>query len=95
MSSERLFRFQKPAWMNSATTRTAGVYLAGALVNWVSPSAVVSADNLQTVLSGFLFLRRRCHLLALEPQWLHCTYQLCRLDTGNMLCAGNAGHQQH
>jgi len=31
MSSERLFRFPKPAWLNSANTRTAGVYAAGAL----------------------------------------------------------------
>merc|ERR1711939_283599 len=33
MSSHRLFRFDihKPAWLNSASTRTAGVYLAGAL----------------------------------------------------------------
>ncbi|KEF61692.1 uncharacterized protein A1O9_03261 [Exophiala aquamarina CBS 119918] len=31
MSSQRLFRFPKPAWLNSANTRTAGVYLAGAL----------------------------------------------------------------
>jgi len=30
--SNRLFRFPKPAWMNSANTRTAGVYIAGALV---------------------------------------------------------------
>ncbi|KAI5210726.1 UPF0220-domain-containing protein [Aureobasidium subglaciale] len=34
MSSERVFRlpFRKPQWMNSATTRSAGVYFAGALV---------------------------------------------------------------
>ena len=32
MSSNRLFRFPKPKWLNSATTRTAGVYLAGAMV---------------------------------------------------------------
>lgn len=34
MSSERVFRlpFRKPQWLNSATTRTAGVYFAGALV---------------------------------------------------------------
>ena len=32
MSSHRLFRFPKPAWLNSANTRTAGVYTAGALV---------------------------------------------------------------
>lgn len=31
MSSHRLFRFPKPAWLNSANTRTAGVYTAGAL----------------------------------------------------------------
>ncbi|KAH7348182.1 hypothetical protein BKA66DRAFT_432329 [Pyrenochaeta sp. MPI-SDFR-AT-0127] len=31
MESNRLFRFPKPAWLNSANTRTAGVYLAGAL----------------------------------------------------------------
>jgi hypothetical protein len=30
--SHRLFRFPKPAWMNNANTRTAGVYIAGALV---------------------------------------------------------------
>ncbi len=34
MSSTRLFRFSKPAWLNSATTRTAGVYIAGALVGY-------------------------------------------------------------
>lgn len=32
MDSERLFRFPKPQWLNSANTRTAGVYLAGGLV---------------------------------------------------------------
>ncbi|KAF2118725.1 hypothetical protein BDV96DRAFT_541016 [Lophiotrema nucula] len=31
MSSHRLFRFPKPAWLNNANTRTAGVYAAGAL----------------------------------------------------------------
>ncbi|KAK8200920.1 Vacuolar protein sorting-associated protein 68 [Zalaria obscura] len=31
MASHRLFRFPKPQWMNSANTRTAGVYFAGAL----------------------------------------------------------------
>ncbi|MCJ1378796.1 hypothetical protein MMC17_001895 [Xylographa soralifera] len=31
MSSHRLFRFPKPAWLNSPNTRTAGVYFAGAL----------------------------------------------------------------
>jgi hypothetical protein len=32
MEDNRLFRFPKPAWMNSANTRTFGVYTAGALV---------------------------------------------------------------
>jgi len=31
MSEERLWKFKKPEWMNSATTRSAGVYSAGAL----------------------------------------------------------------
>ncbi|KAL9610312.1 MAG: hypothetical protein Q9167_004974 [Letrouitia subvulpina] len=31
MSDHRLFRFQKPQWLSSPNTRTAGVYLAGAL----------------------------------------------------------------
>jgi hypothetical protein len=30
--SARLFRFPKPEWLNSQNARTAGVYLAGALV---------------------------------------------------------------
>lgn len=33
MTSSRLFRFPKPEWVNSPNTRTAGVYLAGALVS--------------------------------------------------------------
>lgn len=33
MSDHRLFRFQKPEWLNNPNTRTAGVYLAGALVS--------------------------------------------------------------
>lgn len=32
MSEERLWKFRKPEWMNSATARSAGVYGAGALV---------------------------------------------------------------
>ena len=33
----RLFRFPKPAWLNSANTRTAGVYFSGALVRFPLP----------------------------------------------------------
>lgn len=32
MSEERLWKFRKPEWMNSAVGRSAGVYAAGALV---------------------------------------------------------------
>ena len=32
MSEERLWKFRRPEWMNSATARSAGVYSAGALV---------------------------------------------------------------
>ncbi|QIX01665.1 hypothetical protein AMS68_007182 [Peltaster fructicola] len=31
MDDHRLFKFPRPQWLNSANTRTAGVYLAGAL----------------------------------------------------------------
>jgi hypothetical protein len=36
-TSTRLFRFPTPAWLNSANTRTAGVYLAGGLVCTIRP----------------------------------------------------------
>lgn len=33
MEESRVFRFSKPQWLSSASTRTAGVYIAGALVS--------------------------------------------------------------
>jgi hypothetical protein len=36
MEENRLFRFPRPAWLNSANTRTFGVYTAGALVGSTS-----------------------------------------------------------
>jgi hypothetical protein len=45
MDSERLFRFPKPQWMNSANTRTAGVYLAGGLVRTKSPPLQTTTSN--------------------------------------------------
>lgn len=33
MDSNKVFRFERPEWLNSPNTRTAGVYLAGALVH--------------------------------------------------------------
>jgi hypothetical protein len=44
MDSDRLFRFPKPQWMNSANTRTAGVYLAGGLV-CSKPPVQTTTDN--------------------------------------------------
>ena len=32
-SNNRLFRFSKPEWLNNATIRNSGVYVAGALVS--------------------------------------------------------------
>lgn len=42
MSSNKLFRFPKPEWLNTPNTRTAGVYLAGALVTLPTPHFTLS-----------------------------------------------------
>lgn len=42
MSEERLWKFQRPEWLNSAYVRSAGVYTAGGLVCPVSVSVAVS-----------------------------------------------------
>lgn len=34
MEDDRLWKFRKPAWLNSAWARGAGVYSAGALVRY-------------------------------------------------------------
>lgn len=39
MEEERLWKFNKPAWLNSAWARNAGVYSAGALVRLSHSSA--------------------------------------------------------
>lgn len=52
MSSNRLFRFQKPAWLNSANTRTAGVYLSGALFSLGFYFFVDAATYSHTPLNG-------------------------------------------
>lgn len=39
VSSNRLFRFSKPEWLNNSAVRNGGVYIAGALV---SPDAPIS-----------------------------------------------------
>jgi hypothetical protein len=38
MSEERLWKFQRPEWLNSAYVRSAGVYTAGGLVRFCSCS---------------------------------------------------------
>jgi hypothetical protein len=84
MSSERVFRlpFRKPQWMNSATTRTAGVYFAGALVylaRTLLPARAI-ADTLATVCHRPLCLHRCRSLLQVRAQWLRRAYDLYRLD---------------
>ena len=32
MDEHRLFKFPKPQWLNSANSRTAGIYFSGSLV---------------------------------------------------------------
>jgi hypothetical protein len=60
MSSQRLFRFPKPAWLNSATTRTAGVYLSGALVQAPHPMRVAPITLTQLAVFPRLLLLHRC-----------------------------------
>ena len=99
MESERLFRFPKPQWLNSANTRTAGVYLAGGLV---CDTALNTRDHLQHPLTKIaIVLRRSLHpdrrrqLLQVPPQWLYLPLHLRRLDPGHLLCPRHDRHQQH
>ena len=53
-SSHRLFRFPKPQWLNSPNTRTAGVYVAGAVVspllacqNHLAPSTLCKSADIR------------------------------------------------
>lgn len=43
MADHRLFRFQRPQWLNSPNARTAGVYLAGALVRTLQDQSYTQA----------------------------------------------------
>jgi hypothetical protein len=60
MSGHRLFRFPKPAWLNSPNTRTGGVYLAGALVTSLPPPLTfhppVANHTFQFSLGFFFFI---------------------------------------
>lgn len=44
MEEDRLWKFRKPVWLNSAWARSAGVYSAGALVRFDRPFATVSSN---------------------------------------------------
>lgn len=59
-TSGRLWRFPKPEWLNSTSTRTAGVYLAGALVGLSLPPDVDSfrapLTTMQFSLGFFAFI---------------------------------------
>ena len=99
MESERLFRFPKPQWLNSANTRTAGVYLAGGLVCDI---ALDSRHHLQHPLTRMTtVLRRPVHphrcrqLLEVPPQRLHLPFHLRGLDSRHLLCSRHDRHQQH
>lgn len=99
MESERLFRFPKPQWLNSANTRTAGVYLAGGLV---CDTALTSANRLRHPLTMITaVLRRPVHphrcrqLLQVPPQRLHLPLHFRGLDPRHLLCPGHDRHQQH
>jgi len=60
MSSHRLFRFPKPQWLNSATARVAGVYLAGALVSLYNTALVFLTPYLLLAIVYFTFLVLVC-----------------------------------
>lgn len=55
MESERLFRFPKPQWLNSANTRTAGVYLAGGLFSVALFILIDAASYSKSPLNGSIF----------------------------------------
>ena len=55
MDSDRLFRFPKPQWMNSANTRTAGVYLAGGLFSVALFILIDAATYSKSSLNGSSF----------------------------------------
>ena len=96
MSSHRLFRFPKPAWLNSPNTRTAGVYFAGALVISIlllRMLLVVYKLIRLPVFTRFLLLHRCLNLLSLCKERQRSSYQICGLDTGNMFGAWDACHQ--
>jgi hypothetical protein len=105
VSSNRLFRFTKPEWLNNAAVRNAGVYTSGALVRTapniptISPSpnphplTPLFSFLSSSVRSRLLLPRRRSILLAQRPQRLRRAHQIRRLDPRHLLRAGHAGHQ--
>ena len=60
MSEERLWKFRKPEWMNSATGRSAGVYGAGALVCLIPSHRSISLVRCST--SHLSLALPHCHL---------------------------------
>jgi hypothetical protein len=102
MDSERLFRFPKPQWMNSANTRTAGVYLAGGLVRTKIPPPLQTTIhviqqpltvNPAIVLHRPLHPNRRRQLLQIKPQRLLLPHNLRRRDPRHLLRPRHARHQ--
>jgi len=60
MSEERLWKFRKPEWMNSAATRSAGVYAAGGLVRIALSFAILNTPGCTKELSVEYFAAVEC-----------------------------------
>ena len=91
VSENRLFRWSKPDWLNNSTIRNTGVYTAGALV---LPAPYLPRTQLtQPVLPRLLLPRRRSRLLPQLAQRLNRARAIRRLDTGDLLGAGDASDQ--
>ncbi|KAK4949606.1 Vacuolar protein sorting-associated protein 68 [Elasticomyces elasticus] len=52
MPSHQLFRFPKPQWLNSASARTAGIYIAGALFSIALFTLIDAATYSRSSLNG-------------------------------------------
>lgn len=73
MEEERLWKFGKPAWLNSAWARNAGVYAAGALVRLLLPSLppCISPSSASRRRRLLLLLPLRQHAFMRTPFHLH------------------------
>lgn len=97
-SENRLWRFQKPEWLNNSTVRTAGVYVSGALVR--SPSdfsknSIIRLTRRGLVLTRLLLPHRRLRLQRQSQKRLKRACEIRRLDSRHLFCVGHVGYQLH